>query len=622
MKTLFAKMVLIVSIGFALCVSAILLSFEMLTGQLAARITDRSYATLYEEKQESIKDSVLIVISMVREYTAMAAESGVSEEEQLTVIRNLIRESSYGDNGYFFGIAYDGVALVDRSNVDGEMVTSSYDIQDMEGNYIVRDLIDAAKRGGDYTTYYWNNPATETEETEPKLSYAAPITVGGLEFLVGTGEYLDDIDQINISMVENLSAALGRFRLGFFLIITAIYLIVLMPLVLVMRKLLKGLRDIGSTLKTIASGKANLTDRIQVKTKDEVGTMAGNFNLFVEKLHTIVRDAQSAVNETDTVTQSLSDAAKSTSSSVEQIDDSIESVKQRLMSLQENINSSVASMEEMEASTGTFDSMISDQSVMVEQSNSAIHQMIASLNNVASITDGKRKSTTALKSYAEEGKNQIDQTSEDFRSVVEKISHINEMTNAISQIASQTNLLSMNAAIEAAHAGDSGKGFAVVAEEIRKLAETAAGSSRSIGELIRSITRDVNSTASSVEKTIGTFETIAEEIQHTVNTFDDIQTAVSELNEGGRQILQSTEQISQMTTSVQTGSTEIHSGITSTTGTAAQIKELAESLSRSIDAISTESKEIVDRIHQVDMLRADLNSISENLSVQFNQFTI
>lgn len=622
MKTLFAKMVLIVSIGFVLCVSAIILSFEMLTGQLAARITDRSYATLYEEKQESIKDSVLIVVSMVREYTAMAAESGVSEEEQLTVIRNLIRESSYGNNGYFFGIAYDGVALVDRSNVDGEMVTSLYDIQDMEGKYIVRDLIDAAKRGGDYTTYYWNNPATETEETEPKLSYAAPITVGGLEFLVGTGEYLDDVDQINISMVENLSAALGRFRLGFFLIITAVYLIVLMPLVLVMRKLLKGLRDIGSTLKTIASGKANLTDRIQVKTKDEVGIVAGNFNLFVEKLHTIVRDAQSAVNETDTVTQSLSDTAKSTSSSVEQIDDSIESVKQRLMSLQENINSSVASMEEMEASTGTFDSMISDQSVMVEQSNSAIHQMIASLNNVASITDGKRKSTTALKSYAEEGKNQIDQTSEDFRSVVEKISHINEMTNAISQIASQTNLLSMNAAIEAAHAGDSGKGFAVVAEEIRKLAETAAGSSRSIDELIRSITRDVNSTASSVEKTIGTFETIAEEIQHTVNTFDDIQTAVSELNEGGRQILQSTEQISQMTTSVQTGSTEIHSGITSTTGTAAQIKELAESLSRSIDAISTESKEIVDRMHQVDMLRADLNSISENLSVQFNQFTI
>ena len=621
MKTILAKMIITVSVGFVFSIAVVTISFETLVSRLSERVRGQDFEALYKEKAEALKNFIEILKTSGEEYASMSKAVGVSDEEIQIGVRNLIREARYGNNGYYFAYTLDATRLVYPFGPETEIVNNYYDFQDQQGNYYIREFIIKAKEGGGHVTYYWNNPESPEDEPEPKLSYVAPMTAGGLEFFIGTGEYLTDINAATDALVADMTAELNRFRLGFFIVLICSYMLVMIPVCLLMKRLLKPLQNINSTLKTIASGEANLTDRIRVNTKDEVGRVAGSFNLFVDKLHTIVTDAKGAVNETDEITSSLSSATESTSSSVEQIDDSIESVKQRISSLQGYIVESASSMEEIEASTGSFDSTISNQAVMVEESNAAIHQMIASLNNVGVITTSKKESTRNLRSYAEEGKTQINRTSEDFRSVADKISHINEMATAISQIASQTNLLSMNAAIEAAHAGDSGKGFAVVAEEIRKLAETASESSRSIADLIHSINEEVNSTASNVEKTIGTFETIAEEVQQTVDAFDEIEMAVSELNEGGRQILQSTEQINQITTTVQSGSTEIHSAIESAVTSVDHIKSLAEAVLKSANSIAGESKEIVGRMHSVSRLRTDLSAVSEKLSGQFSQFT-
>ncbi|MDA3958669.1 methyl-accepting chemotaxis protein [Oceanispirochaeta sp.] len=225
-----------------------------------------------------------------------------------------------------------------------------------------------------------------------------------------------------------------------------------------------------------------------------------------------------------------------------------------------------------------------------------------------------------MKRIAEEGKKQIDLTSREFAVVAEKISQIQEMAATIKNIAAQTNLLSMNAAIEAAHAGDSGKGFAVVADEIRKLAETSGKSSGNITTLIKEITTGVNNTSVSVGSTLRIFDSISEEVESTVNAFHEIEDSVSELTIGGRQIMESTEEINNVTNEVRYGSSEIHKGIESTNSSLLSIKAKSGAVDTAILEIYSKASEVVDAMKKLQDIGDSLDEITKDLSKKFSQF--
>ena len=390
--------------------------------------------------------------------------------------------------------------------------------------------------------------------------------------------------------------------------------------VMTLRTMIRPIIGIGQNLKNLAEADADLTVAIPRTTNDEIGDVAVSFNIFVDKLRSLMNEVKIAIDGTESIGHRVSSSAEESSTAVEEISANLDSISSQIEVLDNSINDTVTAIEQVTQNIGAMDDQIVNQSAMVEESTAAITEMIASLENVNIVSQNKRSTTQALSEVASEGKSRIEETARTFKSVVDHIRQIQEMAATIDDIASQTNLLSMNAAIEAAHAGDSGRGFAVVAEEIRKLADSAGRSSQSITQTIKNITSSVAETEKNVGDTSAAFEKIAREVVDTVNAFTEIEHSVSELNTGGRQILESTNQINEVTVSIKNGSGEIKTGTSVMLNSSARIREVSERVTSGMNESTSGVQEIVGTMQLLVQVSQDLRTIVQKLKDDFGQF--
>jgi methyl-accepting chemotaxis protein len=391
---------------------------------------------------------------------------------------------------------------------------------------------------------------------------------------------------------------------------------------LMMRFRLGPLQRTAQAFDKLSRRDADLTQSLEVSTHDEIGVLGIGFNRFLEKLRDLVLNVRMTVDETDKVKEKISSATTETSISVEEISANIGNITKQMTILNNTVQETVTMTEEITANIDQVDRQIDNQASMVEESTATISEMIASLKNVSSVTASKQKSTLDLLDVANKGRDQIDATAELFQRVVSSITSIHEMAETINSLSSQTNILSMNAAIEAAHAGDAGKGFSVVAEEIRKLAESSSSSADRITHLVSDISSLVDQTHNHVESTSEAFKSITTVVDDTVNAFTEIRHSVDELNTGGSQILEVTTEINAITSNIRHGSKEIQSGSTGLLAASTNMKDVSLTVNQDMDEISTGTKEILSSTQLVVHLSTNLSQVVGELKKEFEKFLV
>ena len=221
--------------------------------------------------------------------------------------------------------------------------------------------------------------------------------------------------------------------------------------------IIKKIEETGEALFNISEGDADLTVRLKANERDEIGKLSGSFNSFIEKLRDSIISVQTVIGKSENMNDDLSTITTEISSAIEEMAAVFSSITREVDVLDKNIIQSVSAIGDIDDNINDINESITAQINIVDDSIGAVSEMFNSLEIVNKITNEKREMMLMLKQLTTEGQGDIRDTDSVFKAVVDSVDSIQQMANAIQDIASQTNLLSMNAAIEAAHAGESGK---------------------------------------------------------------------------------------------------------------------------------------------------------------------
>jgi methyl-accepting chemotaxis protein len=386
--------------------------------------------------------------------------------------------------------------------------------------------------------------------------------------------------------------------------------------------ILKPIDVINLRLKALALADADLTAELDILRNDELGRLSSNFNIFVKKLRELIVGLINAIDKTDKIKDSVTTSVTKTSSATNEINQNIESIVGQIVQLDTNIVASNEIIQHSNTNIVQIDEQIVSQVDMLDQSSEAITNMLTSLNTVDNVAKKRKLSVHSLKDLSKGGQDKIKLTIDNFRKLVEQVNNIKQMADTIKDITDQTNLLSMNAAIEASHAGESGKGFAVVAEEIRKLADSAAQSSITITQSVLEIAKATGETENHILETSTAFIQMGEEIERTIEAFTEIEGFISNLNIEGEHIIKSTEHINDLTSSIHENSGSIKNNSQDINRNSSDILNISGSVSSGITESKSGLEYIVTSMNSLQEQSHYLSEIIAGLKEDFLRFKV
>jgi methyl-accepting chemotaxis protein len=364
----------------------------------------------------------------------------------------------------------------------------------------------------------------------------------------------------------------------------------------------------------------DLSGRANVKSRDEIGMLAQNLNFFLDGLSSSLYRIKEISKSNIRVKNNLIDATTEATSSATQIESSTHLIGKQIETFDSHIAQSVGSISKIVGSITDLNAQIEGQSSMVEEATASVTEMLSSLENMSRITQKDRASTEKLVQVSERGRSVFETAFSKIGEIPQNIGTIREMSSVIQNIASQTNLLAMNAAIEAAHAGEAGRGFAVVADEIRKLSEASTESSRDISESIEIIVSKIDEATAANAETSHVFADIDEKIKGVSESMVEMHGSIGEIQIASKQILQAMIELQERSTRVKEGSATINES-------SSDIKRMMDNLSKVSTEVTSHVSEITAGISDIGLsIRAvaefaeEVSSGSTQLDEEVNRF--
>ena len=417
-------------------------------------------------------------------------------------------------------------------------------------------------------------------------------------------------------------AALKELRNSTLLIIFITIIIVVVAISLLVRALIKPLKVVNTSIETIATGNADLTQRLDVKSNDEIGALVDGFNAFLAKLQTIIGQVQASEKELGAVEQSLGVSVQDTSSTIEEILSNIEGIGNQIGSQANAVSQTSAAVTEIAENINSLETMIQGQADGVSSASSAVEEMIGNIGAVNASVEKMADSFELLESRSTEGIEQQNLVSQQITDVAQQSKALQDANTAIASIASQTNLLAMNAAIEAAHAGEAGKGFAVVADEIRKLSETSSVQSKKIGEELRLIMETITKVVEASAKSKTSFDEVSTLITDTDELVRQIRSAMEEQQEGSKQILESLKLMNDSTYQVKTAGQEMKSGNELILKEIQNLQDATTVIKQSMEEMSAGTKDMNRTSATLSDISSQVRSTIQKISEEIDQFKV
>jgi len=441
---------------------------------------------------------------------------------------------------------------------------------DMAG-HVMNDFVDAVKTGKPFT--FSNYIAA----LKTKMNmFIIPITIGKT---TTPWSYAIAI------MQKTIMAPVYQMITIIIAISAAVLFIVVLIAIFMSRSISKPIINVADTLKDISEGEGDLTKRIAVRSDDEIGDLSNYFNRTMEKIRNLVSSIKYKINGLNHTSFELSANMGKTSTAVQQISSNLDSMKTLMVNQESGATEAGKAVGDIKQNIDNLNKMIEQQTESVNRSSSAIEEMTANINSVTRTLVENSKNVSVLTEASENGKAGLQAVAQEIREIAQDSEGLLEINSVMNNIASQTNLLSMNAAIEAAHAGEAGRGFAVVADEIRKLAESSSKQSKTTAAMLKKIKASIDNITKSSDDVLARFGAIDSSVRTVSEHELNIRNAMEEQEIGGKQILESIGRLRDITASVKKGSDDM--------------EESGKTLVQETDGFIKTSKETVEGMNEI-----------------------